>query len=303
MSTEPGIFSDHCFSHNSLLFATLRLCVFALICCCPLFAQRIAVLTPETNDVTQKYAADLTEHLSTKYNILDSSLSETAFRSVNVENAFNMNTKQSKAVASVIGSDYFLLVKSGTLRRSSFEKPEYYEAFNTTYAVSGRTGRLVFWDLKSFESNTPVEAERLLLNSAKVLAAEIRKRLENVHKAELSEKVDLAFEEVPPDDSPLAKNFRPPLPYKRIKPEYTRTAYLYGIRATVDVSVDIDAAGAIIRTEIERWAGFGLDESVIDAVRKMNWRPATRNSKTLPMRVLLRYNFRKHYPQINTDGH
>jgi hypothetical protein len=32
---------------------------------------------------------------------------------------------------------------------------------------------------------------------------------------------------------------------------------------------------------------------VTDAVRAMNWRPAMRGGKPLPMRVLLRYNFTK----------
>jgi hypothetical protein len=44
---------------------------------------------------------------------------------------------------------------------------------------------------------------------------------------------------------------------------------------------------------ITRWAGFELDESVAKAVRSMNWRPAERNGKPLPVRFLLRYNFKK----------
>ena len=83
------------------------------------------------------------------------------------------------------------------------------------------------------------------------------------------------------------------MPYKRIKPEYTRTAYLYDAKGTVDISVDIDRHGTVNRTEIVRWAGFGLDEAVIAAVMQMSWRPAERGGKTLPMRVLLRYNFTK----------
>ena len=57
--------------------------------------------------------------------------------------------------------------------------------------------------------------------------------------------------------------------------------------------VDLDANGNILRTDVVRWAGFGLDESVEKTVRSMNWRPAERNGKTLPMRFLVRYNFKK----------
>jgi len=70
-------------------------------------------------------------------------------------------------------------------------------------------------------------------------------------------------------------------------------AFLYDVKGTVEVMVDLDDKGNIIKTEIARWAGFGLDESVIDAVRKMNWRPAERNGKPLPTHFLLRYNFKK----------
>jgi hypothetical protein len=48
-----------------------------------------------------------------------------------------------------------------------------------------------------------------------------------------------------------------------------------------------------MRTQIVRWAGYGLDEAVTETVRRMNWRPATRGGKALPIRVLLRYNFKK----------
>jgi outer membrane biosynthesis protein TonB len=68
---------------------------------------------------------------------------------------------------------------------------------------------------------------------------------------------------------------------------------LYDTKATVDLEADVDLDGKIIGTRIVRWAGFGLDESVEAAVRSMNWRPAMRNGKPLPMRILLRYNFTK----------
>jgi hypothetical protein len=68
---------------------------------------------------------------------------------------------------------------------------------------------------------------------------------------------------------------------------------LYDVTATVERGVDLDAKGSIQRTRIVRWAGFGLDESVEKTVREMNWRPAELNGKNVPMRFLLRYNFKK----------
>ena len=44
---------------------------------------------------------------------------------------------------------------------------------------------------------------------------------------------------------------------------------------------------------VVRWAGFGLDEEVVATVRRMHFRPAQREGEPVPVRVLLRYNFRK----------
>ncbi|MBA2333494.1 MAG: TonB family protein [Blastocatellia bacterium] len=276
-----------------LLSVSLCLCGEILFLTSAVYAQRIAILTPEKSEQAQNYAADLANSLSGKFKVLDGSMSEAAFRSVSVENPLNMSSEQSKAAASVIGCDFLLLIKTGELRRASFAKPEYYESFMTVYVISGRTGRLVFWDLKSFEADTPAAAEKLLFSSTESVATRIREQIQAASKKEIADNSTRTIEEVPAQDSPEAKNFRPPLPYKRIKPEYTRIAYLYDVRATVDISVDIDDTGTVERTDVVRWAGFGLDESVVEAVRKMNWRPAYRNGRPLPMRVLLRYNFTK----------
>jgi TonB family protein len=132
-----------------------------------------------------------------------------------------------------------------------------------------------------------------LAKSADGLVPDISVRLREAGAWEIAEKPSRKLEEMPPENSPEAKNFRSPVPYKRIKPEYTPVAYLYGVAATVDILLDLDEQGKILRTEIVRWAGYGLDEAVTDAVRKMNWRPAERAGKPLPLRVLLRYNFKK----------
>jgi len=39
------------------------------------------------------------------------------------------------------------------------------------------------------------------------------------------------------------------------------------------VLVDIDARGEVGRVEIARWAGYGLDQSVIDTVKQMHFFP------------------------------
>jgi TonB family protein len=95
------------------------------------------------------------------------------------------------------------------------------------------------------------------------------------------------------DSSDTDQEVRAPRPYRRLKPPYPETAARAEAEATVDVLVDIDARGEVGRVEVARWAGYGLDQSVMDTVRQMHFFPAMRDGVAIPMRVLLRYNFRK----------
>ena len=280
---------------NKLLHQTLRI-FFLLLAAHGLLltvgAQRIAVLAPEKTGASESFAENLKTSLSEKFKVLNSSLSETAFLSVNAEKPFNMTADEAKIAGAAIGCDFFLLIKSENLRRFSLAKKEYFEAYAAVYAVSTRTGRLVFWKLQSFHGFESKTAEKLLFESVNDLAKEISEKLPVISAEELNEKA-VKIEEIPAENSPGAKDFRSPLPYRRISPQYTATANLYSIAATVDIEVDFDESGRILKTQIVRWAGFGLDESVMETVRQMNWRPASRNGKPLPVRVLLRYNFKK----------
>ena len=100
-------------------------------------------------------------------------------------------------------------------------------------------------------------------------------------------------------DNEVSNGVRPPRPYRRIKPHYPEQAAHDNVEAIVDVLVDIDAKGNAGHIEIARWAGYGLDESVINTVKQLHFFPAMRDGVPIPMRVLLRYNFRK--PLANKD--
>jgi TonB family protein len=95
------------------------------------------------------------------------------------------------------------------------------------------------------------------------------------------------------DQSNAGNGVQAPRPYRRLKPPYPESAAHAEIEATVDVLVDIDAHGEVGRVEVARWAGYGLDQSVIDTVRELHFFPAHRDGAAIPIRVLLRYNFRK----------
>ena len=258
----------------------------------PAFAsKRVAILSPKQTDQSIEVLTELESLLSSKTEVLDRSLSDLTFRSRGFDSPFNLTTEQSKNYGLVAGCNYFILIGSDTLRRTSFERERYFESYLTVFIVSSRTGRLVFWKLKKFEEDTAEISRKKLFDSIPEFAGKMLNAVETADELELAE-VESYIEELPRADAARTNGFRPPMPYRRLRPQYTKIAGLYDVAATVDILVDVDAKGNVIKTDIIRWAGFGLDKAVTETVRRMNWRPAERDGKPLSMRVLLRYNFK-----------
>lgn len=253
-------------------------------------APTAAVIVPAPDETTERYAGLLTTELKGAFKILDGDMAATAFSAAEISTPFNLGIDDAKRAGAVIGCDVLIIIRTATLRRTTFDRPEYHESFAVIFLIETRGGRLVKWLVYPFEADSAKGAEELLFASVPGTAAEIAREM-NTSQPKPANEIP-HFPEPPAEDSPAAKNFRAPVPYKRLRPLITRDAAYYGIEATVDIVVDIDADGRILRTDIVRWAGFGLDESVDAAVRNMNWRPAERAGTALPMRVLLRYNFK-----------
>lgn len=254
---------------------------------------RVAIVTPEKSPETAQIREMLESQLSGEITVIDPSLTETVFQNTPHQNTYNLTTEEAVNIGSGIECDYFFLVKSENLRRSSFERPEYYERYMASYLVSARSGQLVDWKLFKREGATKQQADELFFAAMREEIGKIRESLRQAVENSASIENIQHPNEAPADDSPVAKTFRGPLPYKRFSPPYTPLAYLYGIAATVDAMVDIDEKGSVTNVEVTRWAGYGLDQSVTETISKMKWRPAVNDGKPLPIRVLLRYNFKK----------
>ena len=203
-----------------------------------------------------------------------------------------------------MGCDFYFIGEAQTLGRSPSTKPLYYESFATIFLVSARTGRLIFWERPTVQRDSPAESEKALL--AILSSGETRQRyiltMRRAQEDERAERVNAVesgpqiIEVMSDENSDTNQEIRAPRPYRRWKPPYPETAAAAEVEATVDVLVDIDARGEVGGVEIARWAGYGLDQSVIDTVRQMHFFPAMRDGIAIPMRVLLRYNFRKPPP-------
>lgn len=234
------------------------------------------------------YSAKLRQALAANFTILDDGLASAAFASFKFRTPMNLTQAEAAAAGLAIGCDAFLIVNAGTIRRSSFKTPVYFESFASVFLVETRTGKLLEWFGPRVEAPTENDSLTALLATTPNVGNSVAEVLNG--QKQTIEETPAAIEILP--DSP-EKGLKPPIPYRRIKPVYTESAETLGIAATVEILVDIGSDGAILRTSVSRWAGFGLDESVEQAVRAMDWRPAYRDGKPIPMRVLLRYNFKR----------
>lgn len=280
--------SDITTASRLLLFAFAILFTLSIT----IFSQRVAVIAPERTQAADIFAESLSGMISQYAQVIDRSAAEAAFSAMGLETPFNLTTDQTRNAGSAIGCDAIILVKADVQRRGAFGEKTYWEASPAVFILGSRTGMLLDFHHRDVQGRDEKEALSKLAADAdafaNLLAADLRRMAEEEIKRAAAEKIEDHSRNTE-DDAGL----RPPMPYQRITPEYTPLAELYAIRATVDAEVDIDSAGNVQRVAIVRWAGYGLDTSVTIAIRKMNWRPAERSGKTLPMRVLLRYNFTK----------
>ena len=229
-------------------------------------------------------------------------LSRAAAKGIGYSGSLNLTLKEARDLGAALATEFYVIGDAQTLRRSSFQSPVYYESYCSIFLVSARTGQLLLWERPSFENNEATTAEAQL--SQYLSSDDLRRRLlEAVKKAHSDERLkrtilstaaEAVIEEAPEDEKTAeTQGIRLPRPYRRLRPAYPDTAARAEAEATVDVLVNVGTDGEVGDVHVVRWAGFGLDETTVATVRQLHFFPAMKNGSPIPMRVMLRYNFRK----------
>jgi TonB family protein len=282
-------------------------CVLSMSVAAQAYAQRIrvAVLDFGQTQIAKHAAEKLSAVFSSDGHLLliDREESRTAARGAGYAGSLNMTLQEARDLGGATGSDFYITGDAQTLRRSPSTGPIYFEAYASIFIVSSRTGKLIMWERPSFQAATPDEAEKSLLNELNERGKRYADAISKARALELSERAEAlervaavvpVIEDAPEDETIAAREgIRLPLPFSRLRPAYPETAARAEAEATVDVQLEIDTSGEISRAEIVRWAGFGLDEATLSTVRQLHFRPALRGGVAVPMRILLRYNFRR----------
>ncbi|HEY6660247.1 MAG TPA: energy transducer TonB, partial [Pyrinomonadaceae bacterium] len=234
--------------------------------------------------------------------VADTDLSRAAAKGVGYSGSLNLTVSEARDLGAALAVEFYVIGDAQTLRRSSFQSPVYFESYCSIFLISARTGRLLLWERPTFENSEATVAEAQLSQylAGDVLTRRLLTVIRKAHEDERAQRTILAATaevliEDAPDDEKTAEvqGIRLPRPYRRLRPEYPESAARADAEATVDVMVDVGSDGEVGEVQIVRWAGFGLDESTVATVRQLHFFPAMKNGTPVPMRVLLRYNFRK----------
>ncbi len=268
--------------------------------------RRLTVAVLSFGDTTtgqfasQKLAANLKSYQD--ISVQDQDQARAAARGAGYAGSINLSLDEARHLGSVLGTDFFVVGDAQTLRRSPSTGAVYFESYASLFLVSSRTGRLIAWDRPMFEATTAGVADSALI--ARLTSADLKDHLVKLigqayrleqDQRQLSHVAAVPVIDEAPDDDKVAEaeGLRLPRPYRRFTPPYPESAARAEAEATVDVLVDLDDEGEVTRVEVARWAGFGLDESTVETVKRLHFFPAKRNGVSIPLRVLLRYNFRK----------
>lgn len=105
----------------------------------------------------------------------------------------------------------------------------------------------------------------------------------------------LAAEPLPPTPPPfIPAVYTPPEPVSIVTPEYPEAARVVGATGTVVVRVVVDGAGRVKEARVVR--GFGnpaCDAAALEAARRCEFRPATRDGVPIESSAYLQFQFRE----------
>ena len=267
-------------------------------------APIVSVLDFGTTPVGKLFAETLRARLraSGEVAVADADLSRAAANGIRYSGSLNLTLTEARDLGAALAAEFYVIGDAQTLRRSSFQSPVYYESYCSIFLVSARTGQLLLWERPSFENSEATTAESRL--SQYLSSEDLRRRLleavklahsdERLKRTILSTAAEAVIEEAPEDEKAAeVQGIRLPRPYRRLRPAYPDTAARAEAEATVDVLVNVGTDGEVGDVHVVRWAGFGLDETTVATVRQLHFFPAMKNGSPIPMRVMLRYNFRK----------
>ncbi len=227
--------------------------------------------------------------------VLESGLVDAAARGAGYAGSLNLSRDEARRLALSVGATTLVMGATSIGELESDNGRRSFDVAISLFLVDGTTGRLLRY--RPFRGGG--ESRAAAVEAAFVpLRAEIAtwKALADDAERQREERTsDLAWDPAALDmlGSPDGgEGLVPPRFFKRPAPKYTDEAERMRAVATVDLVVQFNADGSYGPIDVVRWAGYGLEESAIEAVRACKFWPARKDGRPITARALLRYNFR-----------
>ena len=90
----------------------------------------------------------------------------------------------------------------------------------------------------------------------------------------------------------VGDDVKAPVPIYKPEAAYSSQARKEKVEGTVVTEVVVDASGNVADVKLVKSVGEGLDESAIETIRTWKFKPATKNGKPVPVRVVVDVDFR-----------
>jgi hypothetical protein len=230
--------------------------------------------------------------------LIERSQFQPALTGIGYNGSINLSRDEARGLGAAIGCDFFIIGKKDVSTRSQTKGESHEEALIGVMIVDGRTGALAVFDILNEKAATKEAAIAAAMKAIESRAQSYVDRMNECRAArETMTRPKTAnserIEDLPDAETAVGAGFKPPEFSNRVKPEYTESAERADISAIVEAVAVFRVNGEIGEVQIIRWAGFGLDESAERAIRNLNFKPATRDGKSISVRATVRYNFRR----------
>jgi len=227
--------------------------------------------------------------------VLDDALVDAAVRGGGYEGSTNLERGEARRLAMACGAEAIVLGVVSVVDRAADGRPPTGDAFVALWLSDGTSGALLAYRSVAAAGDTRAVAlaralgdvEARIRDWSDLVAAAGARRLGKTSDDPWDDDA-VDFRAMPDGTAELV----PPRFFRRPSPAFTEDADRMHAVATVDVVVQFNADGTYGPIEVVRWAGLGLDDAAVAAIRGATFWPARRHGKPVSAVALLRYNFR-----------
>lgn len=220
------------------------------------------------------------------YPLVDSALAASIARGLELPELFNLSLREAAGLGAAIGVDGYILTRLKSFDRVGGGGRLYGESFLAVAIVGSRSGKLLDFQFHESQGKDTEESARMVIKDALLTLPDLLKRFrEGYLKQFQPPEID------PMDAGAIQADKSAPEVLERSRPSYSEIAEKMRYSARVELEVVLRGDGSVGRVSVTRWAGHGLDEAAVAAMRKLRFRPALLEGKPVNCLISAVYNF------------